>query len=149
MGFPLIRSIMARYTSISSRVVRSRLKAVWPDLEHIWLTDNRFELLTVKKLDALLEKDKTDSLQYKKKKGECEEFSLFLHAKVKMANMFDDNSKYSWAFGEVIGRKFLGFEQVHSANICLTKSGIYLIEPQTDAYWQADPDEDDVFFVKM
>ena len=45
--------------------------------------------------------------------------------------------------------KLLGFETVHSANIYLTCDKIYMVEPQAGAFWEANPDEDTVFFIKM
>ena len=105
--------------------------------------------MSVGRLAQLLNETQADRLPYIKKKGECEEFSLILHSAIKQKNIFDDKSKLTWAFGECIGRKFVGFKGVHSANVCLTKEGVYLIEPQTDAYWKADPVSDDIFFIKM
>jgi hypothetical protein len=38
---------------------------------------------------------------------------------------------------------------VHSANIYMTNNKVYMVEPQTGAFWEANPDEDSVFFIKM
>jgi hypothetical protein len=41
-----------------------------------------------------------------------------------------------------------GDGRVHSLNLYLTSNNIYMVEPQSGAYWEAKPEEQ-VFFVKM
>jgi hypothetical protein len=86
---------------------------------------------------------------FKKNIIECEEFALFCHAFVKQYQIYNTNDKYNWAYGECMTSKLMGDEYVHSCNVYLTVNNIYMVEPQTGAYWQADPELDTIFFIKM
>lgn len=137
--------------STSSKKIKSRLTRMWPDLKHIWLTDPVYKPTPHLDIaDALrLWEGELRKYAFKKSLMECEEFALFCHAFIKQHQMFNYNDKYNWAYGECIAKKVLGFENIHSCNLYLTSNNIFMVEPQTGAYWQANPDLDDVFFVKF
>ena len=136
--------------SISSKKIRSRLKRLWPDLRNVWLTDPRYLATPSAIVDVLsLWEGELRKYSFKKNISECEEFALFCHAYVKQHQIYNYNDKYNWAYGECMTSKLLGREFVHSCNFYLTVSNIYLVEPQTGAYWEADPDLDTIFFIKM
>ena len=146
MGLTLSRWITGRFMSISSTKLRSRLNKMWPDLVHIWLTDPIYLPTpddTIKKVLELWEGE-LNKYAFKENITECEEFALFCHAFVRQYQTFNSNDKYNWAYGECMTKR----DRVHSCNFYLTQSNIYMVEPQTGAYWEAKP-EDKVFFVKM
>jgi hypothetical protein len=122
---------------------------MWPDLKHVWLTDPAY--LPTPRMDDILSLWEGELRKYSFKKNitECEEFALFCHAFIKQHQIFNYNDKHNWAYGECITKKLLGFENVHSCNLYLTKNNIYMVEPQTGAYWEANPELDTVIFVKM
>ena len=136
---------------ITSKQIRKRLKKKWPELEHVWLTDTKYLEVKQKEVELVLRswQGQLKEYVYKPTVSECEEYALFLHAFVKLRQLADRDDNYNWAYGECITSQLLGFETVHSANIYLTHNKIYLAEPQTGAFWEANPDEDTVFFVKM
>ena len=124
---------------------------MWPDLKHIWLTDPIYKEVPNKEIEKALSLWEGELRKYSFKKNlmECEEFALFCHAFIKQHQMFNYNDKYNWAYGECMTSKLLGFENIHSCNLYLTSNNIYMVEPQTGAFWEADPKLDTVFFVKM
>ena len=145
MGLMLKRWITERFMSISSSKIRSRLLRMWPDLVYIWLTDPIY-LPTPKGIKDVLElwEGELNKYAFKKNISECEEFALFCHAFVRQHQIYNYSDKYNWAYGECMTKS----SRVHSCNLYLTQSNIYMVEPQTGAYWEAAP-EDEVFFVKM
>ena len=137
--------------SISTKKLRSRLNRMWPDLKQIWLTDPVYMPTPQAGIvDALnLWEGELRKYSFKKNLTECEEFALFCHAFIKQHQIFNFNDKYNWAYGECIARMTLGNKAIHSCNLYLTSNNIYMVEPQTGAFWEADPNLDDVFFVKF
>jgi len=136
---------------ITSKQIRKRLKAKWPDLKNVWLTDKEYLEVKLRELQLVLKQweDQLKKFEYKPTLSECEEYALFCHAFVKLRQITDRNDDHNWAYGECISSKTLGLEGVHSANIFLTHDKIYMVEPQTGAFWEANPDEDTPFFIKM
>ena len=137
--------IQARFMSINSKKIRTRLRKMWPDLIHVWLTDPIY-LPTPDAIKEVLElwEGELNKYAFKKNITECEEFALFCNAFVRQHQIFNYNDKYNWAFGECMTKG----DFVHSCNFYLTTNNIYMVEPQMGAYWEAKPD-DKVFFVKM
>ena len=136
---------------LTSKQIRKRLKKKWPQLKHVWLTDKSYLAVKQKEVQLVLHswKDELVKFEYKPTVSECEEYALFLHAFVKLRQLADRNDDYNWAYGECINSQTLGFEGSHSANIYLTHDKIFMVEPQTGAFWEANPDEDTPFFIKM
>ena len=142
---------VARSTYTSSKKIRGDLKLLWPELRHIWLTDPFYLYADDAKIKKAFDGWADEIPKYKPKANvtACEEFALFCHAFVKNHQIETYDDKYNWAFGECITSRLLGFDCIHSANIYITNKGVHLFEPQTGAFWKANPDEDYVFFVKM
>ena len=132
---------------IKSKDIRKRLRGVWPKLKHIWCDDPAYETLTTSEVDTLLEDSEVETRIFVDKKNECEEFALFLMCDFKDMNIRSDSTTHSWAFGVVRARKHRGLAFAHKLNIFLTDDKVYLLEPQTDEYWEADPKEDEIYFV--
>ena len=137
--------------NLTSKQLRKRLADVWPKLSNVWLTDSVYLAVKQREIQLVLSdwEKELDNYDYLPTVSECEEFALFCHAFVKMRQLTDRNDNFNWAYGECICKKVRGIKQVHSANIYLTHDKVYIVEPQTGAYWEANPDEDTVFFVKM
>lgn len=136
--------------STSAKGIKSRLTRMWPDLKYMWLTDPVYKPTPTDIVDALLLwEGELKKYSFKKNLTECEEFALFCHAFIKQYQIYNFSDKYNWIYGECMTKKLMGFESIHSCNLYLTSNNIFMVEPQTGAYWQADPDLDDVFFVKM
>jgi hypothetical protein len=117
----------------------------------VWLTDKEYLAVKQREMQLVLKdwEGQLKNYEYKPTVSECEEYALFLHAFVKLRQLADRDDTHNWAYGECITSQLLGFEMVHSANIYLTHNKIYMAEPQSGAFWEANPDEDTVFFVKM
>ncbi len=128
------------------------LQTQWPSLSFIWPTDPNYELITVNKLKAVVNKCSVADFEYMGNVWDCDNFALQLHARVQKAQydevLLGTANKTPWAFGECMGTKFKGKVETHAINIALTDKGIYLIEPQTDAIWKAGKN-DLPFFVKF
>jgi len=131
--------------------IRQRLKDKWPKLKNIWFTDSEYLLIEPEDLKFVLDtwKDQLKNFSFTQNIMECEEFALFFHAHAKKHQILTRRDKFNWCLGECITSKLLGFEGIHSCNLFLSGDKIYMVEPQTCAYWEANPEEDKVFFVKM
>jgi hypothetical protein len=130
-----------------SRRIRQSLKDVWPELQFIWLFDRRYICPTHDELIKVIDKVWTRQ----KSRGElvdCDEQALFLHSDVKK-HLAKTDTDYTWAFGEVALTMSNGWPGPHSQNICVTKEGIYLIEPQTKEIWKAHKRDDEPYWVRM
>ena len=138
---------------VSSEKLRRILQNHWPELQMIWLTDPKYELISVAKLDEII---KVCSVAHFKHTGyawDCDNYALQSHATVQRYQ-YDEIKRgrageISWAYGECMGIQFIHLPEDHDLNICVTETGIYLIEPQTDEKWIADKKEDIPFFVKF
>jgi hypothetical protein len=57
---------------------------------------------------------------------------------------------YPWAFGQAWGHKFQGNKVSHAVNIVITRDEkVLLIDTKRDRIWEADPDNDQITFVRM
>jgi len=136
--------------SCSSKEIRFRLKVLWPNLKHVWLTDPKYKPTPPEIKDVLeLWEGELRKYSFKKNITECEEFALFCHAFIKQHQIFNYNDDHNWAYGECITSKLFGDEYIHSCNVYLDRENVFMVEPQTGAYWKADPELDTIFFVKM
>ena len=141
---------------VKSEEVRAKLKALWPNLRHVWLFDQDYWLPFRADVEAALAESKVDRMRFLPSVADCDDFALQLHADIKRVRSFmaacgqiPREQWAPWAFGETMGRRFAGSPRVHAINICVTSESVLLIEPQKDAIWEAHPERDDPFFVKM
>ena len=132
---------------IKAKDIRTQLRSIWPKLRHIWCDDSIYETLTMDDVWTVLEDSNVETHLFINSKHECEEYALFLMCDFKTANINSDDVKYSWAFGVARARKHRGIIGAHKLNIFITNGKICLLEPQTDEYWEADPKEDEIYFV--
>ena len=117
---------------ISSSKLRKRFKEQWPGLTQIWLRNKEYTvptLLDVMRVTSIPEY--ICKLPVINGFNECENYALFLHAKVKEHIVKEGLIKLNWAFGDFICEKETMFENrvIHTACICLCEEGFYFIEP--------------------
>jgi hypothetical protein len=119
---------------VKANHIESRLKNAWPDLpaKNIWMTSRQYYVPTVELIKQIVARQPTKHLTFKRGKGECELFSLSLHAAVKTDWLEGTESDQPLAFGEVFGLNMeTSRDRVHRMNIAITTESIYLVEPQT------------------
>ena len=118
---------------ISSTDVRIKLKTLWPSLNHIWLRNKKYIAPSINELVELVYKYDKSYLPFIKKFNECENYALFLHSDVKLYRVdktLAKQERLNWAFGDMLcEKKGLTGWKSHTANICICKEGIYIIEP--------------------
>lgn len=146
----------------SAKVIR-KLHKLWPDLiadydgGNLWIADSDYWLITEDELKWVVKESPINEYRFVNEGFDCDDFALLFHSHVVemryeeiLMNNRDAKKWYPWALGQVWGTKFQGKKTTHAINICLTKDeGIMLIEPQTDEIWKADPEQDEVFFIRM
>ena len=95
-------------------------------------------------------------MQFIKNIQDCDDIALQLHAEIKRIRGYQvelqkisQDEWYPWAFGEVFATKWMGRVGNHNGNICVCVEGIYLIEPQTDKIWEANPRNDEVQILRL
>jgi hypothetical protein len=141
---------------ISSKELRKELKKVWPQIGFMWVPDYRLWKPTLEQLRWAIAVSKVDRAKFLDDINDCDDFALQLNADIKRMRAYDGEAGkipkdqwHPWAFGEVFGTKFNGWSNAHSANICMCREGIYLIEPQTDEIWEAEPPDDIILCAKF
>jgi len=142
---------------ISSKKVRKIFKEMWPmfeRLDEIWLTDKRYYCPTLKRVEEAVKKCGVIQRIPKDEAFDCDDFALVANALVRLYFIDHEWNKdgkrwYPIAFGEAIGTKWNGWEDVHSANICICEEGVMLIEPQHGTIWKANSKNDNLFFIKV
>lgn len=113
--------------------IEKRLKKVWPKIKDVWLTSHNYFLPSIEQLKKMVTDNSVKKYSFKHGKGECEFFSLVLHASIKTAWLSNNTSNETIAFGECMGLNVeTSHDRVHKCNICITQEKIILIEPQTN-----------------
>ena len=141
----------------NSGKIRKNLKKMWPmfeRLDEIWLTDREYYCPPMKLVEQALKECGVISKMPKGEAFDCDDFAIVANALVKLYFIEkewnkDGNKWYPIAFGEAIGTRWNGWDDVHSANICICEEGIILIEPQTGDMWKANPTDDNLFFIRI
>jgi len=134
----------------SYKQIKNYIQKLWPNCRNIWLSDLEYEFPTRDQLESVIARDHTERLDMRGYQFDCDDFALQLSAAVNLYHgQQDQRSEAPWPFGQIMGRKFKGKKQSHTCNICVLEDGVLLIEPQTDEIWEADPDDDDPYFIKV
>jgi hypothetical protein len=115
-----------------------------------WACPHRAEL------EAAIKEMGIERLSYIRHLFECEEFAtaLMTTARGRRATMAETGKLpreqwRNWPLGIVCGARFRGVDEDHWINICLTREGLYLIEPQTGDMWRPIAGEDEIYFLLM
>lgn len=141
---------------ISAGELRKVFLDAFPMLGFQGMRSKLYWIPSLEKVKNVLSETKVERQTFLPDINDCDSFSLQLHADVKRLRAIDAemgriprDQWMPWAFGEAFGIRFRGIQEKHSLNICYTKSGIYLIEPQTDHLWQPNPNDDIVLLIWM
>ena len=136
---------------VSQKIIRKRIKALWPKCRNVWLLAPEFEYPTLDEIKAVIANDITDSLVAHGNRWKCNNYASLLSAMVALyrADSVQGDAPGGWPFGEILVKKHRGKVEKHSINICVLETDIILIEPQDDSIWVASPIDDDPFFIKV
>ena len=139
---------------ITSTTLRNRIKELW-NIRDIWLLDPKYFLLDSSIVERIIKDLSNKKMKFTDNVWDCDNYSRLLDAEFKKYQYIcakcsrPDKLNFTWAFGVCMGQRFNGNDINHSVNIALCKQGVYLIEPQTDKIWKADPDRDKLYFIMM
>jgi len=141
---------------VKGKTIANELRATWPAIYLPWITDKKFIAPTLKEVETAIKLHEITFLKNIDNICECEDFADQLAARIHWQriqeaqnNTLPKNELYSWAFGIAFGTKFYGWPDDHYLNICYTKKGFYLIEPQTNDFWKPNNTDDHIVIVKM
>jgi hypothetical protein len=141
---------------IQSAVVRKEIKAVWSSQRFLVLSDTDWLLPEKDEVQNTIREVAVDRMPFVNRLFECEEFALMLVARVRehraklaMAGDLPKTQWRNWPLGCVGGTRFKGETVDHWINICLTKQGLFLIEPQTNEMWVPTESGDKIIFLFM
>ena len=141
---------------VKSADVRKAIKAAWPKLKFMVLSDREWWLPEVENVEAMVHEVAVDRMSFIPPLFECEEFSLALVAAIRgrradlyRAGKLQPERVRNWPLGVVCGTRFQGEDVDHWINVCVTRQGVWLIEPQTGLMWQPEKGEDEIFFLLM
>ena len=135
--------------------VVAKLKDGIQELQYVWCWDTDYYIPTLDALKTMVALVSVKEMQFLGQRFNCNDYALTLHAnvvKVVAANRPEDVQEegwFGWSFGRAAGWQFKSKKEKHQINICLTREGIYLIEPQTDEIWEYDASIDQARFVEM
>ena len=136
---------------VSYKIIRQRIKAIWPRCRNIWPNDPEYEYPTLDEIKAVVADDQTDRLAAHGYRFDCDDFALQLCAAVSKyrGESAKGDGPGPWPFGQAKVRKHRGKKETHNLNICVLENEIILIEPQDDNIWTASAIDDDPFFIGM
>jgi len=156
--------VILSYTNLSKD-----LKKKWPRLKSTWFGQKEYYIPLTVEVAHMVQQHSVADMHYRNTTNECENYALFLWANIKKALVIEaelyynmsitvpDKYKYTWALGFAMGLNFkhlLFNNGSHALNICRTKEGIILIDPQSDkiiipSYSKKAKDGDFVYFTMM
>lgn len=139
---------------VSSDAIREQIGVIWPDLQFLVLSDPEWWLPSAADLWSFLAAQ--PDLPFVPHLYECEEQSLDtmaaqrrLHVKDYLRSTGHTKQRLNWPLGIVCGTRFAGIDVDHWQNICVTRSGVRLVERQTKRIWPPDPAQDQIYFLLM
>ncbi len=135
---------------ITANDLSVEFKKLQADLRQIWLRNKEYWIPSLDELQTVVEKYICE-LPVISGFNECENYALFLHSAVKKHIVEEGILNLNWAFGDFICKKktiFFG-TVIHTACICLTDQGFYIIEPLEKNKVQAVNEDYDIFFINL
>lgn len=108
----------------------------------VWLDDNVYFLPQKKTIESLLWWDGTNAYPYGGEGRDCDNFAKILQGRALEACMLNDCAR-GIAFGIVSGQFVMKgkLSEEHQMNLCVTADRkVWLIEPQSDAWFRPHPD---------
>lgn len=121
-------------------------------MKHIWFFDRGYFLPSIAHLKTFCEEIKTHELM----EGlwnigdvwDCDDFSILASALIRLK--VKEVSDVPYPFGRAMGNEFRGMPILHSLNICMCQEGVYFIDYDDGGrIWQADSENDSIFFVSV
>jgi hypothetical protein len=141
---------------IPSSDIRKAVKETWRKRVIMVLSDPEWWLPAVASVKEEMDQVAVDRMVYVPQLFECEEFALALmygvrrrRADLALTGKLPREEWRNFPLGRVVGKRFRGKKVDHWINICLTKEGLYLIEPQTREMWRPVESEDEIYFLDM
>jgi len=138
--------------TITGHEIRDQIKAMWPDA-YALNTDSKFLVPSEAEVRDLIIDRSAASIKVLDDIAECDDISVILWGRIKEAralqaadNLIAAEDQLSWPLGICFGLSFHGWSGSHWQNICFTKQGILMIEPQLNNFWFASYPDDDVRF---
>jgi len=114
------------YSEISHNEVYDIVSRVFPRAK-IYLSDQKYKLISVGKLKEFLAQDKTDEMKYKAERFDCDNFSYRL-----MGYIQDWNADLAFGIIWITGKNYS-----HALNCFISNERkFYLVEPQSDAVYE-------------
>ncbi len=131
-------------------------KKLWPN-SYLAMSDERYWKPTRSDVEKLVQDSFTERYLGTAEIMDCDDYALILHAFViqKRYRQVERGKLkkpqwYPWAFGQAWGNKFQGNKVSHAVNIVITRDEkVLLIDTKRDRIWEADPDNDQITFVRM
>ncbi|KJS31639.1 MAG: hypothetical protein VR64_10610 [Desulfatitalea sp. BRH_c12] len=140
---------------ITSDQIRAELASMWPELKFILLSDPAWLLPTQDQLQAELDACTRHPLYYENLYA-CEEHAVDLmmsvrrgRAEMAQRGEIPTSQWLNRPLGFVAGTRFNGRDMNHFANVCRTRAGWLMIEPQTHAIWTPRASADHIYFLFM
>ena len=102
-------------------------------------TDQKFVVPGLAEIRDVCTGTRVQLMKHKSYIAECDDFAIVLWGEVKKARISADlppPEQFSWSIGLCLGTQFKGWADTHWQNIAYTRSGLYLIEPQTMEIWK-------------
>ena len=116
---------------LTSKQIKERLFEHWPKLPHVWLLSKQYYVPTSAEIKQIVSESDVRGILYRRGLMECENYAWFLHSDVKRWGV-RNNFEAPIAFGFALGTRIESSrDPVHAVNFCVTREGVYLIEPQT------------------
>ena len=141
---------------ITSDDIRKRIANLWPDIDMVLLTDRLYLIPKLRDYVDIIKKHSVKDLQFVPNIRECEEFSAKIVSDIRngraekvLSNEINKDEMFNYCIGIAMGWKFKYYNNPHTLVIFLTTDEVYFLDPQTDRFWEADPNNDDVFFIGM
>ena len=153
---------------ISRNQIVQSIHKLWPDLVdghqkpgNVFIPRSSYWTPSKDDFQKFISQDWTMTVKhisYDIKRWACSNFSAALAVQVDLhvmwlqsLNKFEESSMLEWAVMEVWGTKFQGKKTSHAINmIYMSDETLWFFEPQTvNKLWLADPEQDQIHFVKL
>ena len=137
----------------SAQHVMDKINKTWPAMRrigtnggNIWMPDRSYYLPEKSEVESIAKKTYFEKYAWTKEIFDCDDFATIFLAWAKQQRYCGEHT-HSIAFFMCAGTKFDGKNTGHAINGAVCQEGVYLIEPQNDKIWLADPDRDHVHFM--
>ena len=137
---------------MTTKEIKRAIRKIWSvdRCRFIWAVDTHYHVPSLEDIKKFITESKLNEEKPIPGSKECDFFAFMLHAESKRYFLnTNDNLKHPVAFGHCYCDHWAGWPVDHNANICVTDSGVYLIEPQNDEIRQGSSQTDNVRIVGL